>query len=146
MSIVSVNRGKIEGHTHIGDKEIPKRITNVQRAGFHGHLHVDFEDGTMRVLQKSEYEHLDLKPGDYFPPLPIAVPEVDGPVSAIEGGADAVDTQASEAPVVVGEPVVESAEGQDEAGTAPGPVDGAQEEGQQGAEVESGHAPTPEIG
>lgn len=89
MSIVPVNRGKIEGQSHVGDVEIPKRIRKVQRAGFHGHLHVDFEDGTMRVLQKTEHEHLDLKPGDYFPPLPIAVPEVDGPVSAIEGGADA---------------------------------------------------------
>jgi hypothetical protein len=86
MSVVPVNRGRIEGHTHVGDKEIPKRIVNVQRAGFHGHLHVDFEDGTMRVLQKSEYEHLDLKPGDYYPPMPkIDDPIVEATNASVEG-------------------------------------------------------------
>ena len=141
MSIVPVNRGRIEGHTHVGDKEIPKRIRKVQRAGFHGHLHVDFEDGTMRVLQKSEWEHLDLKPGDYFPPLP----KIDDP--AVEA-TDAVDAQASETPVVESEPVVEPTAGQDETGTPSGPVDGAQKERQLSTEEaqQDGSSASPEVG
>lgn len=143
MSIVPVNRGKIEGQSHVGDKEIPKRISKVQRAGFHGHLHVDFEDGTMRVLQKSEHEHLDLKPGDYFPPVGIEwTPELDKEIAdaSVEG------TQGSEAgdgEVQVGDAPLGQLEGassdQPEAGDSDIPVgSGAEQEEKE----QDGHAPT----
>lgn len=54
---------------------MPKKITKVS-PGMHGHLHLEFEDGSMQVIHRGAHEEHALQAGDYWPPqAPAAEPE-----------------------------------------------------------------------
>lgn len=79
-----------------------KRISAINKRGFHGHVELQFEDGSQHViLQKGEHEHL--KVGDFYPAREVE---------------RAVDTQASKETLVERESADERAADEDESGVA----------------------------
>lgn len=46
----------------------PQTIAKVS-PGWHGHLHLEFSDGSMLTVTRGNHEQHDPKPGDVWPPM-----------------------------------------------------------------------------
>jgi hypothetical protein len=79
-----------------------KKIVAINKRGFHGHVELQFEDGSQHVvLQKGQHEHL--KVGDYYPAREVE---------------RAVDAKASEETLIERESADSGAASEDESGAA----------------------------
>lgn len=104
--------------------QVSKKIAKVSQAHY-GHVHVEFEDGSMDVIRREELKGAKIQAGMYWPPLPEELE-----LSPIQEESSAVHEETSEAVPVESIPAVEQSAGEGQEGTALGPSDGAREEGQ----------------
>lgn len=104
--------------------QVSKKIAKVTQAHY-GHVHVEFEDGSMDVIRREELKGAKIQAGEYWPTLPEELE-----LSPIQEESHAVDQETSGKIVEQGQPAIEQAAKQDEIGTPSESSDGAREEGQ----------------